>query len=29
MEKKILKVKKYLYEKIFKKKYDCFIYSCF
>nr|DAG92374.1 MAG TPA: hypothetical protein [Ackermannviridae sp.] len=29
MEKKILKLKKYFYEKIFKKKYDIFIYNCF
>ena len=29
MEKKILKVKKYFYEKIFKKKYDCFILNAF
>lgn len=29
MEKKILRIKKYLYEKIFKKKYDCFILNAF
>lgn len=29
MEKKILRIKKYLYEKVFKKKYDYFILNAF
>lgn len=29
MEKKILRIKKYLYEKIFKRKLDCFILNAF